>query len=74
MMAAERKPEQADNPLADALLCGAHRRTVLHDQSRNVSLANPLRCMPHQEMADEVVNLKINRDGRIRVTQSLPAH
>jgi hypothetical protein len=30
-MAAERKPEQTENPLAEALSRGAHHRPILHD-------------------------------------------
>jgi hypothetical protein len=44
-------PEQADNALRDALLRGAHRRTVLQDQHRDIALRNSGRGMAHQVMS-----------------------
>jgi hypothetical protein len=61
-MAAEREPEQTENPLADALLCGPHSWPVLQDQRGDVALADPGGRMPHEEMADKVVNLQIGAD------------
>src|SRR5450631_1609708 len=73
-MAAEREPEQIDNPLRDALLRRAHRRPVLQDQRRDVLLADPLRRVPKEIMRDQLVDFQISADRPVGMPKRLTLH
>jgi hypothetical protein len=67
MAAEQREPEHIDNPLRDALLRRAHRRPVLQDQCRDLSLTDPSGRMPHEKVRYQVVNLQIGTDCSVSV-------